>query len=85
MSPGDHIEVYRLGYSHHGIYIGDMQVIHYALMDGDISESATIHITSLEDFTQGLSIYEVDDGRWNPLDEVVNRAYSRLGEQNIIY
>ena len=27
---GSHLKVARLGYTHHGIYIGDNKVIHYA-------------------------------------------------------
>lgn len=49
LKAGSHIKVNRLGYTHHGIYIGNGQVVHYSgfaqmFMKGEIA------VTTLEDF-----------------------------------
>jgi hypothetical protein len=45
---GDHLFVQRIGYTHHGIYIGNKKVIHY-LQDG-------VKKDSLETFADGTKI-----------------------------
>lgn len=79
---GDHLKVkrieYDLGrnlYTHHGIYCGDGQVIHY-LREG-------VRITSLEEFAAGEKIHILSDSqspkRYDS-DEIVSRGKSRLYE-----
>ena len=49
--PGDHLVSPRTGYQHHGLYLGDHQVIHYlGFSAGELSGQITI--TSLAEFCQ---------------------------------
>ena len=68
-----------IGYTHHGIYIGDNKVIHY---DGEPGreDEAEIQIASLEKFAAGdpINLYS-DESDFTP-GEIVARAYYRLGE-----
>lgn len=79
MARGDHIYVQRLGYTHHGIDAGDGEVIHYT---GEVGQkaSAAVKKTSIAEFEKGNLIgvrsYEVCD----PVELVMERAESRLGE-----
>lgn len=70
---GSHLKTSRLIYEHHGVYIGDGLVIHYA-DDG-------IRIDTLEDFSKGFGI-EVVLHLDSPFTgrEIRSRAISRLGE-----
>lgn len=78
--PGDHLRSPRIGHSHHGIYIGEGQVIHYSGFDNGIQRGC-IAIASLPDFSRGNAIQVVShpqrifDG-----EETVQRAHTRLGE-----
>lgn len=78
---GDHIYVYRLAYSHHGIYDGHGGVYHYS---GEIfaPEEAMIQKTSLEEFADGTRIFRYDYQAVVSPDEIIARAESRLGEQD---
>ncbi len=84
MSKGDCIYVYRnLArleglYKHYGIDCGDGTVIHYR------KPSETIEQTSLATFSRGNPVYvaEYSDGFGYIPDVVVQRAESRLGEQD---
>ena len=80
MQIGDHVVTPRIGYTHHGLYLGNKEVIHYvgSSLGGP---SGRITQVSLEQFCQGngctvreypIRIY----GR----KESVQRAYKRLGE-----
>lgn len=79
---GDHLKVIRLGYTHHGIYIGDGQVIHYLLKN--------VQKDSLETFANGSKIRVVSENespaRFSP-SKIVERAHSRLyeNEYNLIW
>lgn len=80
MQIGDHLVTPRTGYTHHGLYLGNKEVIHYEGSSlGDLSGQITL--VSLDEFCQGngctvreypIRIY----GR----KESVQRAYKRLGE-----
>lgn len=80
---GSHLKVARSGYTHHGIYIGNGQVIHY---EGfcEAFKYAPITCVSLLEF-QGVAkqiqlvSYHRDELLYSP-DEIVQRAKSRLGE-----
>jgi hypothetical protein len=80
LKPGDHIASSRLGYWHHGIYVGDGRVVHYAgfatsLRGGPVQE------ISLDEFALGGVFVVVNQSSPKYLaGEVVNRAHSRLGE-----
>ncbi|SBW00711.1 putative Cell wall-associated hydrolases (Invasion-associated proteins) [uncultured delta proteobacterium] len=72
---GDHLKAMRVGYAHHGIYAGDGKVLHY-LDDRGICEC------SLEEFAGGMPTVAVTYlilDTFSP-DEIVRRAYSRMGE-----
>ena len=77
--PGTHIISPRHGYLHHGIYVGDGLVVHYAglaygLYHGPVEE------VPLAQFAGGRGIWT----RWRPPafepGEIVRRARSRVGE-----
>lgn len=83
MAKGDRIYVYRNWgqleglYQHHGIDCGDGTVIHYR------KPSETIERTSMKTFSWGNPIYVVEygEGFGYIADAVVEKAESRLGEQ----
>ncbi|MGX1902389.1 lecithin retinol acyltransferase family protein [Thermolongibacillus altinsuensis] len=69
----DHLIAKRIGYTHHGLYIGNNQVIHYS--EGEV------RLDSLEDFKKGCEIRVVDSVATYPKEEIIIRAFSRLGEK----
>lgn len=70
----------RLGYDHHGIYIGDGCVVHYS-GSHSLMHKGAIEITSLDHFTAGNSLYVANFAqRKFSRDEIRERALSRLGE-----
>ncbi|KAF3433974.1 hypothetical protein FNV43_RR25077 [Rhamnella rubrinervis] len=82
LNPGDHIYVWRSGYSysHHGIYVGDGKVIHVTRAPGPIifssaSESFPYHRPSGEDRVECCSIEDfLSGGDLNLYHYGVNRA-----------
>jgi hypothetical protein len=84
MARGDQIYVLRPYlqvqglYEHHGIDCGDGTVIHYR------KTNETISRTTFLDFSHGLKVYlrEYSKGFCFIADRVLDRAKSRLGEQN---
>lgn len=70
---GDHIAVDRDVYSHHAIYDGKRGVIEY---DDYVVKAAT-----LEEFAKGAYIYKVEEEAIYTPDEIMERAYSRMGER----
>lgn len=78
---GAHLVTPRNLYSHHGIYIGNGQVIHYSGLASSI-ESGPVEITSLEVFCSGneVSVKIYKDAY--SADEIVRRAMSRVGESS---
>jgi hypothetical protein len=80
LKPGTELIVDRLGYRHHGIYVGEGLVIHYA---GWVDySSGLIETVTVEDFARrrpvrvGRVPSESQHG-----DDIVRRARSRLGER----
>lgn len=80
MKKGDHLVSPRTGYGHHGLYIGNGEVIHYSGFSEPL-DKGFIGITSLDDFKQGngckieshlVFVYGTE--------ERVDRAFSKLGE-----
>ena len=81
---GAHLESKRMNgaYTHHGIYIGNKEVIHYAgLADG--INSAPVEKTTISKFSDGnkYNIIEHPHSKFTK-EEIVKRAYSRLGEDS---
>ncbi|MGE7673496.1 lecithin retinol acyltransferase family protein [Lysinibacillus sp. NPDC094403] len=74
-----HLKVNRLCYSHHALSIDEYEVIHY--QDGEVK------IESIESFAKGAEIYILATPRLYKKDEVIARAYSKLGEKkyNLIF
>ncbi len=70
---GDHIAVDRDLYSHHAIYDGQGSVVEY--------DDFVVKKASLKDFAQGARIYRIEEKAAYEPDEIMERAYSRLGEQ----
>lgn len=80
---GDHLKVRRLGgiYTHHGIYVGGGQVIHYT---GEPlrRREAEIKRASLEEFAKGGTVVQVPrPPNAFRSSTIVVRAESKLGEQ----
>ena len=87
MKRGDHLVTERTRYTHHGLYIGDNEVIHYAGLSNNM-DKGKIEITSYEDFSQNKNTYiKTHFNRVYNEIESVTRAYSRLGEDeyNLVF
>lgn len=80
MNIGDHLVSGRMGYEHHGLYIGSEKVIHYAGLSAGMNKGS-IEVTSLKEFAQGNSVRTKSSyfSRYTPSERVA-RAYSRVGE-----
>lgn len=87
LSAGSHLIVGRGLYTHHGIYVGQDQVIHYSGMASGISKGC-VELTSLEEFSQGKTI-KVKDYQKTPFTghQICERAKSKIGESryNILF
>lgn len=82
---GSHLSVSRNIYHHHGIYIGDNQIIHYSGFAEPFKKGA-IEQTSLENFLGGVDDFKVvnypsHQNIYSP-EEIVHRAQSCLGEDD---
>lgn len=88
--PGDHIRVKRDHYYHHGIYVGNDEVIHFTGLNNDSIENASevlVRKTSLEFFLKdGVAEHAVysrkEKRRLNDQKTICELANSRLGEGN---
>ena len=80
---GDHLAIQRLGYSHHGLYVGNGQVIHYQGSFANDDQTGQIGLSMLDDFHRGqpLQVVSHSSRPFSP-EECVARAFSRLGEQD---
>lgn len=79
MQIGDHLVTPRMGFTHHGLYLGNQQVIHYSgKSNGELGQ---IELVSLEEFCDGKPC-DVRDYifRVYGRKESVLRAHERLGE-----
>ena len=77
---GDHLVSPRCGYTHHGLYVGNGNVIHYGGYS-KIKSDGVIMITSLADFSQDNSVrVRQHISRVFSHEESVERAQTRLGE-----
>ena len=77
---GAHLVTQRRGYEHHGIYVGNGRVVHYAGFAGS-THRGPVEEVELSRFAAGhpLSIRPAPSARYAG-DEAVRRARSRLGE-----
>lgn len=77
---GEHLVSPRIGYTHHGLYIGNGEVIHYSGFANGYS-NGEIAIATLEEFANGRGIrIKAHPLRRHNADTSVERAISRLGE-----
>lgn len=78
---GAHLVTPRMGYFHHGIYVGDGCVVHYSGLADGIA-TGPVEKVKLAVFTngKGYSIKKHEQRRFNSF-EVVERARSRIGEE----
>ena len=83
MARGDHIKVSRGLYSHHGIDVGNGEVIHYSGELPDLSEkkNAVVCRVSKTVFADGGKVLIVihEEGNCFPPEETVRRAELHLG------
>lgn len=80
LKAGDHLITERLGYTHHGIYLGRGKVIHYSGLANGL-RAGPVEITSLDNFSQGKHTYvQSHDNRVFCHKQTVKRARSRLTE-----
>lgn len=80
--PGTHLVTPRHGYHHHGIYLGDGKVMHYAGLCGSL-HSAPVEEVSIARFAAGHVIW-IKPTQFPKYvgQETVQRARSRLGENH---
>lgn len=79
-APAAHLVSTRLLYTHHGIYVGGGRVIHYAGLAHGLGRGP-VESVSLERFARGHAVQIRCDARRFDPREIVERAYSRLGER----
>jgi Lecithin retinol acyltransferase len=79
---GSHVITPRLGYVHHGVYVGDRMVVHYAGFAHGLRRGPVEEI-SLARFSDGHPVYvrSVAPPQFDPR-EVIRRARSRVGEDD---
>lgn len=77
-----HVVTERMGYTHHGVYVGNGKVVHYAGLSR-VWSARPVEEVSLAEFAQGRPIWVQPhtNPRFAP-EEIVARAKSRLGEDS---
>lgn len=82
MNIGEHITTPRIGYTHHGLTIGNGSVIHYSGFADGLT-SGKISIVSLAEFANGNKVeIERHSNRKYTRQQSVDRALQRLGEDD---
>nr|WP_315468608.1 lecithin retinol acyltransferase family protein [uncultured Undibacterium sp.] len=77
---GDHLIAARTGYTHHGIYIGNGDVIHYSGFHDGLNSGPVIKTSILEFANKGhLMVNVLPERKYDPAESIV-RAFSKLGE-----
>lgn len=80
LKAGDHLITERLGYTHHGIYLGKKKVIHYSGLAAGL-RAGPVEVTDLIVFSQGKSTYvQQHESRKFSHRQTIKRARSRLSE-----
>ncbi len=87
MQRGDHLITPRKGYEHHGLYLGDNEVIHHSGFS-ELFKKGPIQITSLEDFEQGnpCRVFEHEECKFCA-EERIARALEQHGrdDYNLVF
>ena len=78
---GDHIYVRRLVYSHHGIYAGDGNVIHYSGEEKE-KKDPLIRETDIEAFLKGGKLRRRDYKKRLPPSETLSLAKKHLSDNS---
>jgi HRAS-like suppressor 3 len=80
---GAHLTTKRHGYSHHGIYVGNGRVVHYAGLSGELWQGGPVEEVSLLRFGCGNAI-QIIEHTTSPYsaEEIVRRARARIGENH---
>ena len=75
-SAGDHLRIQCVGYTHHGLYVGNGMVIH--------KNRNGVEFSTEEEFSEGASISVVQHMRQSVFtnEEAISRAESRIGEDS---
>ena len=77
---GAHLVTPRLGYTHHGIYVGRGRVVQYGGLSHGLRREPVEEVALLQ-FARGRRIWlRLEEPRQFDRDEVVHRARARLGE-----
>jgi hypothetical protein len=77
---GAHLITPWLGFTHHGVYVGDGRVVHYGALVYDVIRRPVEEV-SVEAFAEGRPLFVVEhDEVCFDAAEIVSRARSRLGE-----
>jgi hypothetical protein len=78
---GSHLIVPWLGFTHHGVYVGEGRVVHYGALMYDIIRKPVEEV-ALDTFAEGRPVFMVEHtGICFDAAEIVRRARSRLGER----
>jgi hypothetical protein len=81
---GDHIKVRRYGYTHHGIDLGNGNVVHFS---GESKFSASIREEPIEAFSKGYEIETVQKATNQNEYQIIIRARNQIGQgdYNLIF
>jgi len=74
LDPGDHIYVYRTGYCHHGINVGDGAVVEFSGDNSTDWSSFTIRETTLLEFADSKDVHRVEYVPHETFCEVLGNA-----------
>lgn len=77
---GCHLVTPRRCYMHHGIYLGESEVIHYSGIRRSL-KPGPIEVTDLQGFADGKPLWIVQEPCHYSSSEIVHRARSRIGER----
>jgi len=78
---GSHLLTPRLGFAHHGIYVGCGRVVHYGALAHGLHRGPVEEV-SLAHFTHGHSLWVRPGAARFGCEEVIRRARSRIGENS---
>ena len=81
LRPGDHIYVKRRLYSHHGIYAGDANVIHYTGEEKE-KKDPLVREADMEDFLKGGKLKRRDYRKRLPPSETLSLAKEHLSDKS---